>query len=403
MSSSGGGSIEEELENTNRYARNLRKYARNRGLTRAEQNSIFKETRRLGKVARNIRSKNKRAQTHTQPKTLTQELISKWGSFREYINSLPLYYISCHGGTCASYAQCGASEPVQRANQMPPVYPTYLTYKTYPLLALPDHTFMINIVNGEICQGNNFTERLLMNNEQHFKNALLVDSPNDSTRWYDPSFEYPILSGIHRSSPRSLYPNYICIFDKATKPFRMGVFNLSVRDEYDKATLVYFPTDEEQKNPIFIGDVIRNVIASSGPGIFILGACSSMYETNLSSIPSSEYATGLVRTNELEYTTIHPTLSISQITSFDPSFYIRDPGSLLPVGLPDPALMANLAGAVGEVPSTIFPPGEREQNLVDESENLFKEFKKDPTFRRIKHPKQKPNQRKTRRRSRKLT
>ena len=43
MSSSGGGSIEEELENTNRYARNLRKYARNRGLTREAKNSIFKE------------------------------------------------------------------------------------------------------------------------------------------------------------------------------------------------------------------------------------------------------------------------------------------------------------------------------------------------------------------------
>jgi hypothetical protein len=385
---SGGGSIEENLENTDRYKRNLRKYARNRGLTRAEQNSIFKETRRLGQQAKNIRRKHKRA---PQPKPLTQGQISAWGSYREYIHSLPLYYISCHGGTCASYAQCGAPE-------------LDTTPLTYPFLTLPEHTFMINIVNGEICQMNNFTERLLMNNEPHFKNALLVDSPNDSTRWYDPSFEYPILSGIQRSSPRSLYPNYICIFDKATKPVRMGVFNLSVRDEYDRATLVYFPTDEEQKKPIFIGDVIRNVIASSGPGIFILGACSSMYETNLSSIPSSEYATGLVRTNELEYTSIHPTLSISQITSFDPTFYIRDPGSLLPVGLPDPALMANLAGAVGEVPSTIFPPGEREQNLVDESENLFKEFKKDPTFRRTKHPKN-PNhpksKNKTRRKGRK--
>jgi hypothetical protein len=56
------------------------------------------------------------------------------------------------------------------------------------------------------------------------------------------------------------------------------------------------------------------------------------------------------------------------------------------------------------VPSTIFPPGEREQNLVDESENLFKEFKKDPTFRRTKHPKN-PNhpksKNKTRRKGRK--
>ena len=385
MSSSGGGSIEEELENTNRYARNLRKYARNRGLTREAKNSIFKETRRLGKVARNIRSKHKRA---PQPKPLTQEHISAWREFRRKdIQPLPVYYIACHGATCSSYGQCGAPE----LDTTPP---------TTPKIGLPPNTFMINLVNGELCQAGRLTELILMNKQEDFKNALFVDSPNDSERAYNPTRESPILSGIHRSSPGSLYPNYICSFEKTA--VRMGVFNLSLRDEHGKATLVYFPTGEEEKKPIFISDILRKVNTSSGPGIYILAACAGPYSSNEASIRSNDYSTLLVRNNELEYTSKYPTLSIAQIKSFDPTFSMKDPGKTYAIGIHHPILTADLALQLGEHPSTILPENNKflnetvgEYNKMKGNKYRFTREGKGGTGRKAR--------RKSHRRTRKLT
>ena len=358
-SASASSSTTAILENTARYARNLKKYANTRKLSKKNRNSLFKQTRRLGKLAETLRSRH-RVRLAPQPKMLDATTASAWIGFRGNIHRLPIYYIACHGATCMSYADCGAPE----RDTTPPTYPSFI---------LPDNTFMINLVNGEVCHVNLLTEPLLMYNTDNFKNALLVDSPNDSDRGYHPTLESPILSGIHRSNPGSRYPNYKCTFEESS--IRMGVFNLSGRDGFGGASLVYYPTDEEMTRPMFVEDIIRRI----GPGIFILGACTGPYRFNISSISSSDYATGLVRTNELAYTTRNPTLSLRQIRLIDPSFSIRDPGSGVQVGLPHPALMANLAGAVGEQPATIFPEGTR---YLDEASKLFETFKKNATFRR---------------------
>jgi hypothetical protein len=349
------------LENTARYKKNLRTYARLHGLTKENKNRIQKETRRLAIFGEGLRNR-----PHIpQPKLLDPGLAAAWSSFRGYINGLPIYYLACHGATCTSYAECGAPE----RDTNPPTYPSF---------TLPDNTFVINLVNGEICQVTRFTETALLYNKDNFKNALLVDSPNDSSQSYNASWESPILSGIHRSSPGSTYPNYKCLFEQST--YRMGVFNLSVRNEHNDATRIYYPTEEERRGPIFIEDVIRRTIERSGPGIFILGACAGPYGRDLTSIIANNYATGLVRDNELAYTTRNPTLSVAQIKLLDPSFSIRDVGSVAEVGVPDPALMAELAAAHREVPRTIFSPGQRPAYL-NEATALLSQLKKHKNFR----------------------
>jgi hypothetical protein len=385
-SSAAGGSSTALLENTARYKRNLAKYARLHGLTKAKRNHIQRETRRLAIFGEGLRNKPYIA----EPKVLTQALTDAWGSFRGNINGLPVYYVACHGSTCASYAQCGAPE----RDTNPPTYP-------YPSFTLPDTTFMINLVNGEICQVTRFTEHALLSNQDNFKNALLVDSPNESTQRYEPSWESPILSGIYRSSPGSTYPNYKCRFEQST--YRMGVFNLSVRNEHGDATRVYYPTEEEMRGSIFIEDVIRRTLERSGPGIFILGACSGPYGDDLPSIIANNYATELIRDNELAYTTRHPTLSLAQIKLVDPSFSIRDFGSVVQVGVPHPALMAELAAAHREVPRTIFPPGRHPENL-NEANALLSQLKKHKNFRTTyRHRHNRPNKRQSQRLRKKHT
>jgi len=386
-SAAGGSSASSQLlENTARYKKNLRTYARLHGLTKANKNRIQKETRRLAIFGEGLRNRP----YVPQAKPLDPGLAATWSSFRGYINGLPIYYLACHGATCTSYAQCGAPE----RDTNPPTYPSFV---------LPDNTFMINLVNGEICQVNRFTERALLSNQDNFKNALLVDSPNESSRMYDPSWESPILSGIHRSSPGSTYPNYKCLFEQSTH--RMGVFNLSVRNEHGDATRVYYPTEEEQRGPIFIEDVIRRTIERSGPGIFILGACAGPYGDDLTSIIANNYATGLVRDSELAYTTRNPTLSVAQIKLLDPSFSIRDVGSVVQVGIPHPALMAELAAAHREVPRTIFSPGQRPENL-NEATALLSQLKRHKNFRttyRHSHKRNRPNTRRSQRLKKKHT
>lgn len=377
-SSAAGGSSSSSstrlLENTARYKRNLRTYARLHGLTKANKNRIQRETRRLAIFGEGLRNR-----PHIpQSKLLDPGLAATWSSFRGYINGLPIYYLACHGATCTSYAQCGAPE----RDTNPPTY-------QYPSFALPDNTFMINLVNGEICQVTRFTERALLSNQDNFKNALLVDSPNESSQSYNADWESPILSGIYRSSPGSTYPNYKCLFEQST--YRMGVFNLSVRNEHGDATRVYYPTEEERRGPIFIEDVIQRTIERSGPGIFILGACAGPYGSDLTSIIANNYATELVRNNELAYTTRNPTLSVAQIKLLDPSFSIRDVGSVAQVGAPHPALMAELAAAHREIPATIFPAGQRTENL-NEATALLSQLKKHKNFRTT-YRRNRPNKR----------
>ena len=372
-SSAAGGSSSSSstrlLENTARYKRNLRTYARLHGLTKANKNRIQRETRRLAIFGEGLRNR-----PHIpQSKLLDQGLAAAWSSFRGYINGLPIYYLTCHAATCTSYAQGGA--PERDTNPL-----------TRPSFILPNNTFMINLVNGEICQVNGYTERALLANQGNFKNSLLVDSPNEASQLYDPSWESPLLSGIHRSSPGSRYPNYKCVFEQSTP--RMGVFNLSIRTGGDDATLVYYPTEEEQRTPMFIEDIIQRTIERSGPGIFILGACAGPYGDDLNSIDANNYATGLVRSNELEYTTRNPTLTPAQIMVFDPSFSIRNVGSVRRLGIPHPALMAELAAAHREVPATIFPAG----NKLNEATALLSQLKKHKNFRTT-YRRNRPNKR----------
>jgi hypothetical protein len=371
----GGGASTGLLENTARYKKNLHTYARLHGLTKVNRNRIQRQTRRLAIFGERLRN----TPYIPQPKPLDEGLTAAWSSFRGYINGLTVYYLTCHGATCMSYAQCGAPE----RDTTPPTYPSFI---------LPDNTFMINLVNGEICQVNSLTERALMYNIGNFKNALLIDSPNEASQWYNPSWESPILSGVHRSSPGSRYPNYKCTFEHSV--LRMGVFNLSVRTQDDRATLVYCPTEEEQRTPIFIEDVIRKTIERSGPGIFILAACTGPYFSDLNSIPSNDYATGLVRSNELEYTTRNPTLSVAQIKLLDPSFSIRDVGSVAQVGMPHPAHMADLAAAHREVPTTLFSPGNN-PSYLNQATALLSKLKKHKNFRTIYKRQQTKNKRRS--------
>lgn len=347
------------LENTAIYKQKLTHYAKTRKLSKKQKRNLFKETRRLGRRIKQLRRRAP-AIRMLQPKILNEELVRTWKNFQGYINGFTIYYIACHGSTCMSYAQCGAPE----RDTTPPIYPSFI---------LPDKTFIINLVNGEICHVNRYTERILLSNKNSFKNALLVDFPNDSTKFYNPKWEFPILSGIHRSGPGSTYPDYKCTFEVSTS--RMGVFNLSILNNLNDPTLVYYPpTEEERLRPMFIKDLIQIVSERSGPGIFILGACNGPYMRDLSSIASNHYATSLIRSNELAYTTLYPTLSIAQIKNVDPSFSIIDPGSQSETSLDHPALMANLAAAHREVPSTIFSPSIYPENL-NKATRLHQEFK----------------------------
>lgn len=349
----------EDLEHSQRYSRNLNTYAKRHKLTKFAKRHLLNETRRLARFAEEARSVG-RAPATVVPKVLDQAVVDTWAGFRRNIHDLPIYYIACHGATCASYAQCGAPE-----RDTNPV--------TYPSFLLPENTFMINLVNGEICQVNRYTEHILVNRQEEFKNALIVDSPNESSEYYNSSWEYPVISGIHRSSPGTRYPNYKCSFERSI--YRMGVFNLTVLTD-GNATRVFYPTEEEQRSSIFIEDILRGL----GPGIFILGVCAGPYMSNISSIPSNDYATGLVRQNELEYTTRNPTLSVAQIKSFEPSFTFRDSGTTVEMGVSHPSLMANLAAAHRELPETIFSPGEHPHHLNDAT-SLLKKWKGQKIFK----------------------
>jgi hypothetical protein len=354
------------LENTARYKRNLARYAQTHKLSKPNAARIRRETRRLAIFGEALRNRP-RQQVVPQPKVLDGGLVSAWSSFRERIYGLPIYYMTCHGATCASYTDCDA--PARNTNPPPGHYPSF---------TLPDNTFMINLVNGDICQVNRYTERLIAANQKNFKNALLVDSPNDSTQAYDNSWESPILSSIYRSSPGTTYPNYKCVFEQSI--YRMGVLNLSILDEHGNATRVYYPTEEQQSRTIFIEDVIRQVIATSGPGIFILAACAGPYRTTFNSLRANEYATTLVSHNELAYTTHNPTLSVGQITSFDPSFSIRDVGSVAKVSVIHPWYAGHAAAALREHPATIFPENQYETHL-EMATALLRELKTRNNFR----------------------
>jgi len=358
------------LENTARYKRNLARYAQTHKLSKPNAARIRRETRRLAIFGEALRNRP-RKQLVPQPKVLDAGLVSAWSSFRERIYGLPIYYLVCHGSTCASYTECGAPE---RDTSPPPAQ------SPYPSFTLPDNTFMINLVNGDICQVNQYTERLIGANTKNFKNALLVDSPNDSDKAYNNSWESPILSSIYRSSPGTTYPNYKCDFEQSK--YRMGVLNLSVPDEHGNATRIYYPTEEQRSRTIFIEDVIRQVIATSGPGIFILAACTGPDRTTFDALRANEYATTLVSHNELAYTTHNPTLSVGQITSFDPSFSIRDVGSVAKVSAIHPWYAAHSAAALRELPATIFPEDEYETHL-ERATALLSELKTRKNFRSI--------------------
>lgn len=348
-----------------KYKQNVKNYARKKGLSKSEESKILKETLKLSKFADAIRN-NPPVKVIAQPPILTDTIKAQWFGFRDYIRSLNIYYIACHAATCSSYAQCNA--PERNSNPV-----------TYPSFVLPPNTFMINIVNGEICTVNQYTERIFLSNEKHYKNAMLIDSPNESMKAYNQSWESPLLSGIHRSGPGTTYPNYKCVFYDKKPMYRLGVFNLSERNVHDDATTVYSSSEYDPRKPLFIEDVIQLVNARKGPGIYILGACSSPYVSNLNSIASSHYATNLVRQNELEYSTNNTTLSMAQIKSIDSSFSLIDSGSISPIGRPPPALMANLAAAHGEHPATLF----EDDPYINEVNATLREFKKDPSFKRI--------------------
>ena len=256
-----------------------------------------------GRSERLRRSRSRSRSNHrTRKSDPSFKLFKRWEKFKRYIYSLPLYYISCHSAVCISYKDCGNKV---NANSYP-----------YPSFQLPKDTYMINLTNGEYCSLSLSEESKIKQSGDIYKKILLVDFPSDVTLAYNTTLLYPTISSVYRSSPGSIVPNYACLFRDPSQD--MGVYS--------------YNTPAGWHDSIKIGDdlFLEKIINKIGKGIYIFGGCTSPYRTTVPYIKAQDYATSLIYNNELEFRNPNPTLSLSEINRFDPTFDLSDVGTQFP-------------------------------------------------------------------------
>jgi hypothetical protein len=311
-----------KTSSSNTRSSNLARYAAKHGLTPEQARNLRKQLRA---------TKRQKQAVVPVPSLAAQD--RRWIAHRDKLNTLPVYYIACHGSTCSNYSRCIPSKA-------PGV----------PFFHIPKDTYMINIVNGEYCLMSPTAESTLphLHTLNTFRKLLLIDSPNEAIQQYGPK-QFPFISTLMRSSPGDEYPDYLCVFPEKSTDFWSfkGVYNLNW------PTVNLLPSKSpyaDASDSWFIQDILTII----GAGIYFFGGCTTPYSRSEQAGKMNDKATSTVRYNELNFSSTNPTLSSMEISALDPASTLIDFGISLAKSTPHYAEMARLALEHDVAPKVLF-------------------------------------------------